>query len=213
MLDDWQKRCLAFISTGMDGDAAHDVSHVMRVVRNASYLTDKENVNPWITLPAAWLHDCVSVAKDSRQRSMASRLAADRARRFLAEAGFPAEHLDAIHHAIEAHSFSAGIEARSPEARVVQDADRLEALGAIGIARCLLTAGSMGSALYAPDDPFCEAREPREREFAIDHFYAKLLGLPETLQTRAGREEAQRRVDYMRGYLDQLRSEIEGQFN
>jgi uncharacterized protein len=144
---------------------------------------------------------------------MASRLAADRARRFLAEAGFPAEHLDAIHHAIEAHSFSAGIEARSPEARVVQDADRLEALGAIGIARCLLTAGSMGSALCAPDDPFCEAREPREREFAIDHFYAKLLGLPDTMQTRAGREEAQRRVDYMRGYLDQLRSEIEGQFN
>jgi len=213
MLDAWQTRCLEFVGTRMDGDPAHDLSHVKRVVKNASYLTDKEHGNPWVTLPAAWLHDCVPVSKDSAQRSLASRLAADEAVRFLAGVAYPAEHLDAIHHAIAAHSFSAGIATRSLEARIVQDADRLEALGAIGIARCLLTAGSMGSALYSEDDPFCTRRPPDERAWAIDHFYTKLLGLPETMQTEAGRTEAQRRVDYMRGYLDELRGEIKGQFD
>lgn len=197
----------------MEGDPAHDMLHIKRVMKNALYLSDKEDSNTWVTLPAACLHDCVAVAKNDPRRSQASRLAADEAVRFLRSESFPAKHLDAIHHAIEAHSYSANIAPRTTEARVVQDADRLEALGAIGIARCLLTAGSMGSALYSEEDPFCTARTPDERAWAIDHFYTKLLGLPDTMQTGAGREEAQRRVDYMRGYLDELRGEIEGQFD
>jgi uncharacterized protein len=121
---------------------------------------------------------------------------------------FPADLVEEITHAIEAHSFSAGIAPRTPEARVVQDADRLDSLGAIGIARCLLVGGRLDLPLCAADDPFCDERLPDDGRYTIDHFYAKLLKLPATMQTEAGRAEAERRAALMRRYLDDLRAEI-----
>jgi len=159
-------------------------------------------------VPAAWLHDCVQVSKDSPDRSRASRLAADEAVSFLGQLDYPSELLPEVHHAVEAHSFSAGIKVRTREAGVVQDADRLDALGAIGIARCLLTGGALGSGVYHPDDPFCEQRDPDDRAWMVDHFYAKLFKLPQTMQTNAGRAEANRRVEMMRGYLSELGREV-----
>ncbi len=211
-LDTLNNTCLDFLQDRMSADPAHDLSHVRRVVKNTSYLTDIEQSNPIITVAAAWLHDCVSVAKDSDQRAQASRLAANDAIEFLAATSYPQKWLHAVHHAIEAHSFSANIPTRTLEAKIVQDADRLEALGAIGIARCILTGGSMGTALYEQGDPFCLEREPDDRKFTLDHFYTKLFTLPETMQTQAGRDEAHRRADYMRNYLDQFKGEIEGRF-
>jgi uncharacterized protein len=204
--------CEEFVTGRMSADPAHDISHVKRVVKNASYLTDIEQSNPIITTASAWLHDCVSVAKNSDMRSQASRLAATDAIAFLSSTEFPKQWLDDVHHAIEAHSFSANIPTRTLEAKIVQDADRLEALGAIGIARCLLTGGSMGARIYNPDDPFCRQREPDDRNYSIDHFYRKLFTLPDTMQTQAGRDEAHLRADYMRGFLKQFENEIEGGF-
>jgi uncharacterized protein len=150
----------------------------------------------------------VAVAKDSPVRAQGSRLAAETATEFLATIGYPSELLDDVYHAIEAHSYSAGITVRTLEARVVQDADRLDSLGAIGIARCLLVGGRLDRPLLAPEDPFCEERSPDDRRYTLDHFYAKLLTLPETMQTEAGRRVAQRRADLMRRYLDDLRDEV-----
>jgi uncharacterized protein len=127
---------------------------------------------------------------------------------FLSVAGYPPDCLLDIRHAIEAHSFSAGIAPRTVEAKVVQDADRLDALGAIGIARCIAVGAALGRPIYQADDPFCAVREPDDSAASVDHFYTKLLGLAETMQTEAGRREAQRRSAFMRGYLEQLRSEI-----
>lgn len=204
--------CEEFVSKRMSADPAHDLLHVRRVVKNTLYLTDIEQSNSMITVAAAWLHDCVSVAKDSELRAQASRLAARDATQFLSGTTYPSDWLADVHHAIEAHSFSANIPTRTLEAEIVQDADRLEALGAIGIARCLLTGGSMGTRLYNPDDPFCDHREPDDRRFSIDHFYQKLFTLPNTMKTNAGRREAHRRVDYMRAFLDQFKGEIEGKY-
>lgn len=203
-----EPRCEAFVSGRLACDPAHDVSHIKRVVNNARYLSEIEQVNLMITVPAAWLHDCIQVPKDSLDRARASGLAADEASRFLAEQGYPAELLPNVHHAVEAHSFSANIEIRSKEAGVVQDADRLDALGAIGIARCLLTGGALGSDIYHPDDPFAEHREVNDRAYMVDHFYAKLFKLPATMQTEAGRTEAQRRVAMMQDFLAELGREI-----
>ena len=211
-LEQLQASCLEFLSGSMASDPAHDISHVRRVVKNVMYLTDIEQSNSMITVAAAWLHDCVSVAKDSPQRKIASRLAARKAVEFLVGINYPEKWLDAVYHAIEAHSFSANIEVRTLEARIVQDADRLEALGAIGIARCMLTGGSMGTRLYQPDDPFCEHRKPDDRQFTLDHFYCKLFKLAETMQTDAGRAEADRRIKYMQGFMEQLSGEISGKF-
>ena len=203
------RACEAFVAGRTAADPAHDTTHIKRVVSNARYLTDLEACDLRITLPAAWLHDCVQVPKDSPDRHRVSRLAADEAVRFLeTRDDYPKDLLPAVHHAVAAHSYSAGIPVESPEAGVVQDADRLDALGAIGIARCLLTGGALGSDIYHPDDPFCEHRSPDDRAFMVDHFYAKLFELPATMTTAAGRAEAERRVSVMRDWLAALGREI-----
>lgn len=205
----WQARCEAFLAQGAHAaDAAHDIAHIRRVVASASALAQAERADLAVVLPAAWLHDCVLVPKDSPLRAQASRMAADAAVQFLREAGYPPELLPAIHHAVEAHSFSAGIAPRSREAQVVQDADRLDALGAIGVARCLMLGGALGRRLYDPAEPFPIQRQPDDLANTVDHFYVKLLRLADTMQTAAGRAEAERRTAFMCGFLDQLALEI-----
>lgn len=207
-IDRLQEQCRAYLSKSIPADAAHDISHVKRVVKNVIYLTDIEGAKSFITLPSAWLHDCVAVAKDSPLRAQGSRLAAEAATEFLAEISYPQELLPEVFHAIEAHSYSANIPTRSREAAIVQDADRLDSLGAIGIARCLLVGGQLKLPLLSHKDPFCEQRTPDDSQFTIDHFYAKLFKLPGTMKTEAGRIEAQRRANIMQRYLDDLRKEM-----
>jgi uncharacterized protein len=207
-LEQLQRDCLAFIGKSTPADAAHDLSHIKRVVKNTLYLTDITEADSLITVPSAWLHDCVAVAKDSPLRSQGSKLAADAATQFLSEIDYPQERIAEVYHAIEAHSFTADIPPRSLEAQVVQDADRLDSLGAIGIARCLLVGGRLNSPLCDSEDPFCDRREPDDSLYTIDHFYTKLFKLPDTMQTEAGRIEAHRRAALMQDYLDKLRSEI-----
>ncbi|MDP2137355.1 MAG: HD domain-containing protein [Candidatus Didemnitutus sp.] len=206
-LDLLEQRCRERLEAAAS-DAAHDAEHVRRVVHNARRLAAAENARMEIVLPAAWLHDCVSVAKDSPERPRASRLAAVQANGWLRQWGWAEEWLADISHAIEAHSFSAGIAPRTVEARVVQDADRLDALGAVGLARCLMLGGEMGRPLYVPEDPFAERRPPDDHRACLDHFFTKLLGLSATMQTDAGKIEAVRRTEFLHGYLRQLRREI-----
>ena len=205
----WGARCQAFVRERTAGDAAHDLAHVRRVVAQARRLAEAEGADLGVVVPAAWLHDCVTVPKGSPDRARASRLAADAAGAWLRAEGFPAALVPAVEHAVAAHSWSAGIAPETPEAAVVQDADRLDALGAIGIARLYATAGAMGAALAHPTDPLHEtARPPDDRRWATDHVFAKLLRLPATMRTAAGRREAERRAGFLRQFLDQLRSEV-----
>ncbi len=203
----WEERCLTALAA-QGGDAAHDLAHVRRVVANAQMLAASESARVEVILPAAWLHDCVTVPKDSPQRCIASQLAAQQAVTWLREWHYPTVFLTDIAHAIEAHSFSADIMPRTLEAKIVQDADRLEALGAIGLARCLMLGGAMGRPLYTAEDPFCANREPDDRAATVDHFYAKLLKLEHTMQTASGRREAQSRTIYLRDFLAQLQREL-----
>lgn len=207
---EWEERFVMFLSTSQGTeDAAHDGLHLRRVVANARKLAVVEGADLAVVLPAAWLHDCVIVPKDSPERSMASRLAAQAASEFLRDAGYPVEHIPSIRHAIEAHSFSARITPNTLEAHVVQDADRLDALGAVGIARTLMLGGMMGKPFYDAEEPFPITRTADDGENVLDHFFVKLLTLSGTMQTRAGRDEAVRRTEFMRAYLVQLGEEIE----
>src|SRR6185295_12910517 len=135
-------------------------------------------------------------------------LSADRAKEIMEPLGWAPARMAALAHAIEAHSFSAAIEPESLEARVLQDADRLDALGAIGLARCLMLGGELGRPLYVAADPFCERREPDDLTATVDHFYTKLLHLSERFQTVAGRAEADRRTDVLRRFLGELGHEL-----
>lgn len=206
----WEPRFERFVEErSFVSDVAHDLAHVHRVVANARRLAGLEHARLEIVLPAAWLHDCVTVPKGHPQQDTASILATETASDFLCDIGYPAELIPDIRHAIEAHSFSARISPRTREAMVVQDADRLDAVGAIGIARCLALGGAMGRILYDPREPFPETRAPDDTSNILDHFYLKLLRLADTMNTAVGRIEARRRTTFMHEYLRQLGQEIQ----
>ncbi|MEJ2794431.1 HD domain-containing protein [Iodobacter sp. LRB] len=208
-LSEWEKQFenkMATIATS--DDPAHDLLHFKRVVQLAKKIGIAENAQLEVIIPAAWLHDFVIVPKDSPLRSRASKLSAEGAIEYLSSIQYPAEFYPAIAHAIEGHSFSANIEVTTLEAKIVQDADRLDGLGAIGIARCFATAGLLKRAFYADHDPFCSERAPDDAQFTIDHFYKKLFKTAETLKTSAGKAEGLRRIEIMKNYLAALETEI-----
>lgn len=189
-------------------DSAHDVLHCSRVVITAKKLCAEHSADLNVVIPAAWLHDFVIVNKDDPLRSQASRLSADAAIEYLDSVDYPEQYFENIAHAIESHSYSANITPKTIEAKIVQDADRLDALGAIGIARCLITGSSLKRPIYRVNDPFCKARDPEDHRYTLDHFYTKLFRIADSMQTDSGRAEAQRRVAAMQVYLQQLESEI-----
>lgn len=204
----WQPVFLKLLETHTGSDAAHDLEHIRRVVTNARRLCLAEGADWRIVMPAAWLHDCVIVPKSSPDRTQASRFAAAQAVVWLEESGWPYGRLEEICHAIEAHSFSAGMETRTLEARVLQDADRLDALGAVGLARTLMLGAEMKREFYHPSDPFCEQRAADDGIYTLDHLYCKLLTLEGTMKTESGRREAGRRTEFLREFLEQLGNEL-----
>lgn len=190
-------------------DAAHDLAHLRRVWGNCQKIARAEGGADMVVLMAgAYLHDLVNLPKDAPNRREASRLSAEAAVAWLRGTDFPAAKLEAVAHAIAAHSFSAGIAPETHEARILQDADRLEALGAIGLARLFAVAGLMGAELYDPEDPLAQRRALDDRAFALDHLEVKLFPLVETMQTATGREIAEERAEWVAAFRSRLLREI-----
>ncbi len=189
-------------------DGAHDLAHLQRVWHNVRTLHEAEGGDLEVLLAAVLLHDCVAVEKNSPLRSQASRLAAEKASSVLAELNWPSDKIASIAHAIEAHSFSANITPLTLEAKIVQDADRLDSLGMLGVARTFYIAGRMGSALYDPQDPQAKHRDYDDKRFCLDHFQTKLLHLADGFQTVAGQRLAQIRHERLKGFMEQLMEEI-----
>ncbi len=194
---------------GADSDAAHDVAHADRVWLNAKHIAAGENFDDLPALmAAAYLHDLVTLPKDHPDRARASQMSASAAQPILLDQGFDPEKIAAIQHAIAAHSFSANIPCDTPLARILQDADRIESLGAIGLARCFAVSGGLNRPLFDEPDPFATQRPLDDSQFAVDHFKAKLLRLPDTMQTKTGRDLAQKRAKVLRVFLQNLAVEL-----
>jgi uncharacterized protein len=189
-------------------DGAHDLAHLQRVWHNVRTLHEAEGGDLEVLLAAVLLHDCVAVEKNSPLRSQASRLAAEKASSVLAELNWPSDKIASVAHAIEAHSFSANITPLTLEAKIVQDADRLDSLGMLGVARTFYIAGRMGSALYDPQDPQAKHRDYDDKRFCLDHFQTKLLHLADGFQTVAGQRLAQIRHQRLKGFMEQFMEEI-----
>lgn len=197
-LDTWRPRLAAIAAQAAGDDGAHDANHLERVRRNAeAIMADHPDADRLTVLAACYLHDLVNLEKNDPRRAQASRLSAELARRLLADEGFPLEKLDGVAHAIEAHSFSAAIPARTLEAQIVQDADRLDGLGAVGLARMFYIAGRMGSGLAHGTDPLGRERTLDDKRYALDHIPVKLALLPGMMQTAGGRALAERRLQLL----------------
>lgn len=190
-------------------DAAHDLGHIDRVWANCvQILPDEPQIDRDALHMAALFHDAVNLPKDAPNRAEAAALSAQVAADWLAAQGWTPERIARVTHAIEAHSFSAGVAPRSAEARVLQDADRLEALGAIGLARMFAVAGALGGALWHADDPLAQRRPLDDRAYALDHLEVKLFRIAQTMQTPTGRAMAEERAEWMASFRSRLLREL-----
>ena len=208
LLSSWHPRLEALAHAALGDDGAHDTNHLHRVWRNATLLMDDHReADALVVLAACYLHDLVNLPKNHPERHLASRQSALLATRELTALGFPQASLAGVAHAIETHSFSAGIRPETIEAKIVQDADRLDALGAVGLARMFYTAGRMGSALAHAQDPMALHRELDDKTYSLDHIDVKLATLPATMQTATGRRIGQSRLAELIAFRDSFIAE------
>lgn len=200
------KRIFEAVLAENSDDAAHDISHLLRVALYTLRLAPDTPFEEAVA--SALLHDFVNVPKNHPDRAKASQLSADKGATLLSSLGFPPEAITRVSEAIRQHSFSRGEKPVTPLAQALQDADRLEALGAIGLMRVISTGAKMGAKYFDGNDPWARRRAHDDTAFSVDHFFTKLLRLPETMNTEAGKREAKRRADYLRDFLARLGEEI-----
>ncbi len=193
-----------------NADPSHDWLHVARVADSVRIIAPEEGADLTVTATAALLHELVSLPKSHPEAHRSAEQCAQVASHLLGRLDAPEELILRVVTCIEEHPFSRGLTPSTRESAVLQDADRLDAIGAIGIARCLATSGMLGRPFYAEADPFCRTREPDDRSFAVDHFYRKLLRIAERLHTPAARRLAEPRMAAMRSWLAQLETELGG---
>lgn len=206
VLDKLKKR----VKETLEGrDPAHDFQHIMRVYRNAELIGKKEGADMDVLLPAVLLHDLVVYPKGSAKTSKSADDSADLAEKWLRGYGYPQDKIDRISYCIRTHSYSKRLIPSTLEGRILQDADRLDALGAIGIARTFSVGGLEKRSFYNPADPFWKSkRELNDREWTLDHFQKKLLRLKKSMHTKTAREIAKERSKFMESFIRQMKKEI-----
>ena len=200
-------RVLAVAKSQSQSDPSHDLAHSLRVALWVLKLGGGE-INFREAVVAALLHDVVNVPKNSPDRAKASALSAAYASEFLPASQFDETAIARIADAIEDHSFSRGMAPRNFLGAVLQDADRLEAVGALGIFRTASCGAVMGAQYLNADDPWARHRSLDDKRYTVDHFFVKLLRLESTFNTEAARVEAAKRTAFMRDFLRQLGDEI-----
>jgi len=209
----WSRLEAAARSRTRSHEPAHDFFHVERVVANARAIARGEGASPEVdagAATAALLHELFTLPKNHPDSAKAGDTCAEHARELLEREGAPAWLVTSACAAIRDHSFSKGVVPDALVTRVLQDADRLDAIGAIGLARMWATCADMKRPFYSPEDPFCATRAPDDKLWGLDHVFKKLLAIPERLHTPTARTLAQARIAFLDAYVEQLRAEISG---
>jgi uncharacterized protein len=190
---------------------AHDFQHILRVYKNAELISkQEESVDLDIVLAAALLHDLVVYPKGSSKTINSADDSAEIAKKILLEyKNYPREKIEKVADIIRMHSYSKKLIPSSLEGKILQDADRLDAIGAIGMARTFSVGGSENRSLYNPTDPFCESkRQLNDMQWTLDHIKKKLMVLKNSMHTKTAKKIAQERTEFMELFLNQLRNEI-----
>jgi uncharacterized protein len=185
----------------------HDLSHALRVLAICNTIGEELDADLEVLGAAALLHD-LGRARKGKQKRHHSMESVKIARRILNSAGFPTQKIPLVLHAIQVHSFEDHTAPKTAEAAILQDADRIDICGAIGAAMTFAYGGSHGSELYNPADPTGTNRRFDDHKYSFDHFFTKLLGLPEVLNTAAGRRIARRRRAHLKNFVAQFEQEL-----
>jgi uncharacterized protein len=190
---------------------AHDFQHILRVYKNAEMISRQEDgVDLDIVLAAALLHDLVVYPKGSSKTINSADDSADVAKKILFEyKKYPIEKIEKVADTIRTHSYSKKLIPSTLEGKILQDADRLDAIGAIGIARTFSVGGSENRSLYNPADAFCESeRRLDDTQWTLDHMKKKLMILKNSMHTKTAKKLAEQRTEFMELFLNQLRKEL-----
>ncbi|QNK62611.1 HD domain-containing protein [Pedobacter sp. PAMC26386] len=212
--DSIKEKTICFVQDTLKGaEAGHDWFHIERVYKTALSINAKENGDLLIVTLAALLHDIADSKFNNGDEEIGPKIAGD----FLRSIALPDHIILQVQQIIKNLSYKASlgkIEFFSKELDIVQDADRLDAIGAIGIARAFTYGGFKNRTLYDPEiQPDLNMSKEEYKNSAaptINHFYEKLLRLKELMKTGTGKELAAQRHQFMLHYLDQFYAEWEG---
>ena len=193
-------------------DISHDLQHSLRVLALAEKIAKEEGADFDIIVPAALFHDVVIYPKNNPRSKNESEESARYTAQLLEDIeDYPKNKIRKVQTAIEQCSFSKRIMPELLEAKVLQDADRLEATGAISIMRTFSSTGQMKRPFYKPEDPFCKNREPEPKRYALDLFYARLLKVESGMHTKKAKELAKERTGFLRSFLEELKNELDSE--
>jgi uncharacterized protein len=188
-------------------DPSHDINHTFRVLKTAEYISKYEDGDLEVIIPAALFHDAVNHPKNDPKSYYSADESAIVARDILSNfPGYNPEKIIKVEQAIIEHSYSKGIKPKSLDSKIVQDADRLEATGAVSIMRTFSSAGQMNLEFYNSKDPFCKQRKPGN--YALDLFYKRLLKVGDMMNTTTAKKLAEKRTKFLYSFLEQLKNEI-----
>ena len=188
----------------------HDKSHVERVYNLAVRIAKEENADLDVVKAAVLLHDIARAMEDEGKIEDHATEGARMARKVLEEVNFPKEKIDKVIHCIEAHRFKKGVEAESLEAKILQDADRLDIIGAIGVARVFTRGGWGNLPIYDPSIPPKEEYDGRSLS-SVNHIYEKILKVKDTINTNTAKEIAEERHKFVEQFLERLLKEWKGE--
>jgi uncharacterized protein len=192
-----------------NNDPAHDFSHCLRVLRNALTISKIESGNLDVLVAASFLHDICNFPKDHPQRKLSSTYSAKKAEEIMHKLTFSKQTIEITKNAILHHSFSRGSIPHILESRIFQDADRLDSIGAIGIARAYTTGAKFNALLYATKDPFLKTKRIlNDKNNTLDHFFIKLLKLKHMMLTPTGKKIAHERTIFMQDFIKKLETEV-----
>lgn len=191
-----------------EAESSHDFDHVLRVLALAERIARVEGGDLEVVRAAALLHDIARAEEEAAEADHAL-MGAERAREILA--GHPPEKVEAVATAIASHRFRSGPPPATPEARALFDADKLDALGAIGIARAYAHAGARGQRLWAPPDVAAAQGDGTPEHTPVHEFVLKLSRLPAVMTTPTGRAMAEERYAFMVRFFARLEAELHGE--
>lgn len=193
-----KKEALKYYASDSSG---HDWLHAERVCKICMKISEKEGGDQQVLAVAALLHD-VGVQYEFNEGIDHSKKSVEIASEILNRIGFPPEKISMVLEAIGAHRFSRGIKAVSLESKILQDADRLDSIGAIGVARAFSYGARRGVPMYSTEE---------NTSSTVNHFYEKLFKIKDFLNTGTAKRIAEKRHDFMKLFLSRFLSEVEGE--
>ncbi|MFZ2150894.1 MAG: HD domain-containing protein [Candidatus Absconditicoccaceae bacterium] len=192
-------------------DPSHDFQHSLRVLANAERISKIEKADLDILVPACLFHDVINHPKNSSLAQFSSNESAEFTKKILSNMKeFPKNKIKDVYTAIQSCSFNKGILPDLLEAKILQDADGLEATGAISIMRTYASTGQMKNPFYHPTDPFCKNRKADAHAYALDLFFVRLLKIVERMHTKTARIIAKRRTKFLQYFLEEFSLELKG---